>query len=134
MAQSTSTEQVQRVREGYEAFGRGDLDAIRDQFNPDVIWHVGGKHQLSGDYKGIDDVFGFFGKLFTETNGSFKNEVHDILASDDHSVVILSQTAERNGKKLTSNSVQVIHRDDEGRIKESWFLADDPYAIDDFWA
>ena len=30
MAQSTSTDRAQRIRDGYEAFGRGDLEAIRD--------------------------------------------------------------------------------------------------------
>lgn len=135
MAQSTLTDQVRRIREGYDAFGRGDLEAIRDQFSPDIVWHVGGNSPLSGEYKGIDAVFDFFGRVFTETGGTLKNEVHDILANDTHAVVLLTQTAERNGRTLTADAIQVVvHRDDQDRITESWFIAEDQNAVDEFWA
>jgi uncharacterized protein len=134
MAQLTSTDLVQRLRDGYEAFDRGDLEAIRSQFNPDIVWHIGGKSQFSGDYKGIDAVFGFFGSVVAETAGTLKNEVHDILSNDTHGVVLVTQTAERNGKKLNMDAVQIIHRDDQGRITESWFLPVDAYAVDEFWS
>ena len=134
MAQLTSTDRIQRIRDGYEAFGRGDLDAIRDQFNPDIKWHIGGKSSFAGDYVGIDAVFEFFGRIFTETGGTLKNELHDVLASDDHTVVLLTQTADRNGKHLNMDSVQVVHPDSEGRVLESWFLPNDSYATDDFWS
>ncbi|HEY8741023.1 MAG TPA: nuclear transport factor 2 family protein [Candidatus Dormibacteraeota bacterium] len=134
MAQSTSTDQVQKLREGYEAFGRGDLEAIRGQFNPDIVWHIGGQSPMSGDYKGIDAVFEFFGRIFTETGGTLKNDVHDILANDTHGIVLLTQSAERNGKKLSMNFVQVVHRDAELRVTESWFLPLDANAVDEFWA
>jgi ketosteroid isomerase-like protein len=134
MAQSTSTDRAQRIRDGYAAFGRGDLEAIRDQFSPDIVWHIGGRSPLAGDYKGIDAVFEFFGRVFTETGGTLKNEIHDVLVSDDHTVVLLTQTAERNGKKLSSTSAQIVHNDGENRIKESWFLPTDPYAVDEFWS
>ena len=98
------------------------------------MWHVSGTSPLSGDYKGIDAMFEFFGRVFTETGGTLKNDVHDILASDTHEVVLLSQSAERNGRKLTANAVQIVHRDDEERITESWFIAEDQKAVDEFWS
>jgi uncharacterized protein len=132
--QSTSTDRIQRIREGYEAFGRGDLEAIRDQFSPDIVWHVPGTSPLSGDYKGIDAVFEFFGRIFTESGGTFKNEIHDILSNDTHGVILVAQTAERNGRKLTANAVQIVHRDDQERITESWFIPADQKAVDEFWS
>ena len=134
MAQSTQTDRTQRIREGYEAFGRGDLEAIRAQFSPDIVWHVAGNSPLSGDYKGIDAVFEFFGRIFTETDGTLKNEVHDVLANDDHGVVLLTQSAERKGKKLSMNFVQVTHTSGDSQISESWFFPADSAAVDEFWA
>lgn len=29
---------IQLVRDSYAAFGRGDLDAVRALFDPDIVW------------------------------------------------------------------------------------------------
>lgn len=52
------------LRKGYDAFSRGDLDTIRNEvFSADIVLHVAGRNLLSGEYRGVDAVFGFFGKL-----------------------------------------------------------------------
>lgn len=124
---------IGRIRDGYAAFERGDLDAIRDLFDPDIVWHVGGRSPLANDYRGIDEVMEFFGELLKETGGTLKNEVHDILGSDDHVVVLLTQRAERNGKTLSARFAQVVHLKD-GRTTESWFLPEDAYEVDAFFS
>jgi ketosteroid isomerase-like protein len=49
------------VREAYAAFGRGDMDALRDKyFTDNVCYHVTGRSPLAGDYEGIDQVLQFF--------------------------------------------------------------------------
>ncbi len=133
MAQ-TQTDQIQRLREGYEAFGRGDLDALRGLFAEDIVWHVGGRSPFSGDYKGLDKTFGFFTTVFTETGGTLKNEVHDLLASDKHGIALVTQTGERNGKSLNANAVHVVHYDGEGKVTESWFIPEHAYEVDEFWS
>jgi ketosteroid isomerase-like protein len=35
------------IRWGYDAFGRGDLDILRDLFQPDTVWHAPGRSQLA---------------------------------------------------------------------------------------
>lgn len=134
MAQSTGNDQGQRIREGYEAFGRGDLEALGHQFSPDIIWHIGGSNPMAGDYKGIDAVLELFGRITTETGGTLKNKVHDVLTDGIHGVVLLNQTAERNGKKLSVKAFQVIHRNAEGRVSESWFFPADARVFDEFWS
>jgi len=133
-AQTGTASLVQRFRQGYENFGKGDLEAIRADFSPDIVWHVGGHNPLTGDYKGIDDVFALFGRIFQETGGSLKNNVHDILANDTHGIALVSQSAERNGKKLEGNAVHVVHYDAEGLITESWFIPEKAAETDEFWA
>lgn len=131
---STHIDHVQRLREGYAAFGRGDLDALRGLFSPDMVWHVGGNNPLSGDYKGIDAVFEFFGKIFAETAGTFKNEVHDVLANDSHGVALVRQSGERNGKKIDTNAVHVVHYNDQGQTTESWIVPEKAAEVDAFWS
>jgi hypothetical protein len=33
--------------------------------------------------------------------------------------------------QLTANAVQIVHRDDEDRITESWFMGEDQQAVDE---
>ena len=124
---------AQLARKGYAAFAAGDLDTIRAMFHPDIVWHTGGKSPLAGDYKGIDEVFGFFGRILQETGGQFFNEVHDAIANDEHTIVLVTQTAERNGRKLSLRAVNVEHVTD-GKVTESWFFYEDQGAADEFWS
>ena len=41
---------VTRTREYLDTFARGDLQGLRPFFSDDVVWHVAGSHDLSGDY------------------------------------------------------------------------------------
>jgi len=121
------------ARKGYDAFAKGDLDTIRGIFADDIIWHVGGRSPLAGDYKGTDEVFGFFAKLVELSGGSFRIDVHDILANDEHAVVLATNHAERNGKVLNDNIVGVYHNRG-GKTAEAWFHPGDQYATDEFWS
>jgi ketosteroid isomerase-like protein len=135
MSSETDTlTRVERFRRGYENFGKGDLEAIREDFAPTIVWHVGGHSPLTGDYRGIDEVFGLFGRIFTETGGTLKNEVHDILANDTHGVAMVKQSAQRNGKSLEGNAVHIVHYDGQGRITESWFFPEMAAETDEFWS
>jgi ketosteroid isomerase-like protein len=98
------------LRKGYEAFEKGDLDTLRQQFDPNIIWHSPGRNPLSGDHKGLDEVLAFFGRLLQETDGTFKTEVHDILANDEHGVVLVRNSAKRKGKSLAKRSQRLSHQ------------------------
>lgn len=130
-----SNENVERMQKGYDAFGKGDLDALRELFSADIVWHSGGNNALSGDYKGLDEVFGLFGKLFEMTEGTFQQEVHDLLASDKHAVAITRATAQRSdGRTLDTNQVAVFHMSPEGKVTEAWLVPADQQATDAFFS
>ncbi len=121
------------LRRGYEAFGSGDMATLNELFSDDIVWHVGGRNPLSGDYEGKDAVFGFFAKTMETTGGSFRLELHDMLANDDHGIGLLVARGEREGKTLEDRGVQVLHFKD-GKATESWFHPGDAYAVDEFWS
>jgi len=122
------------VREAYAAFGRGDMDALRDKFfTQDVRYHVTDRSLLAGDYEGVDQVLQFFARIFEMSGGTFSFELHDVLANDEHAVALVTVRGERAGKQLNDNMVQISHLRD-GKAYEVWNQATDQYAQDEFWS
>jgi uncharacterized protein len=124
---------VEVVRRGYSAFANADMEGIQNLFADDVVWHVGGRSPLTGDYRGKEAVLGFLGDLVSQTEGTYRSEVHDVIASDMHAAALVRETAERQGKKLDQNSVHLYHVAN-GKVTEGWFYPSDPYADDEFWS
>ena len=120
------------MRKGYKAFSEGDLDTVSTLFADDIVWHVSGKSSIAGDYKGKEHVFEFFGKVTQDTGGTFKIDIHDVLANDEHAVVLASSSAQKDGKSFEGNGVAVYHVKD-GQVAEAWQIAEDQYGTDEFW-
>ena len=91
---------VELTRRGYAAFAAADLATMTELIADDVAWHVTGAGPLSGTYHGRDEVFGFFGRLVEETGGTFRLDLHDVLANDEHTVALCTLSATRGGKSL----------------------------------
>ncbi|MBT2507349.1 nuclear transport factor 2 family protein [Streptomyces sp. ISL-98] len=68
------------VRRGYEAFTTGDMDTVASLLTADCTHHVPGENQMSGHFKGRDNVMAMYGKLFELTNGTFRVELDGIYA------------------------------------------------------
>jgi ketosteroid isomerase-like protein len=43
---------VARITDTFAAFAKGDLAVLNDVLASDILWHQGGRNQLSGDYAG----------------------------------------------------------------------------------
>jgi uncharacterized protein len=121
---------VDRIRAGYAAFSTGDLAALNDLFAEDLLWHVAGRNQLAGEYRGRDTVYGLMGKVMEITGGTFHVDVDAILADDTHATALVTITASRAGHSGKAKSVQVFHLRD-GKVTEFWETTNDQYAIDD---
>jgi uncharacterized protein len=121
------------IRQGYDAFSRGDMDTLRGLFAPDIVWHAPGRSQLAGDHQGVDTVLGYFGRTMELTGGNFRVEVHDVVADDEHGVGLHTVQAERGGRALEDNSVLVFHLRD-GKVTEVWQYWADQYAADELFA
>jgi ketosteroid isomerase-like protein len=120
------------LRKGYDAFAQGDLDTVMAIFDEDIVWHAPGRSPLAGEFTGHQQVQEFFGRIFEESGGTFRNEIHDILANDEHAAVLLRVRAERSGKSLDAMTCHVWHLKN-GKATEFWNLTLDPYADDEFW-
>ena len=120
-------------KRAYAAFAAGDMATLADVFAEDVVWHTPGRNLVSGDYTSRDAAFESFAKEFELTEGTYRPEIHDVLANDEHTVALLHATAMRSGKALDQNYVLTFHIRD-GKITEAWEAWTDEAAWDEFWS
>ncbi len=106
------------IRKAYDDFAKGDIPAVLEAFDASITWHVPGHSPLSGDYKGNDEVIGFFKHTLALCGGIFAIEVHHVLGEEDLVVVLVTVKAERNGRSATFPEVHVW-RLANGKVTES---------------
>jgi ketosteroid isomerase-like protein len=121
---------VARIEGGYAAFGKGDFAALDDVFTEDVVWHPQGRNQLTGEYRGREAVYGFFGKLMEATEGTFHIDLHKVFADDDHAVALVTTTASRGGRSVNSYDAHIFHLRD-GKVTDFWNGSTDQHAFDE---
>lgn len=115
------------VRQAFEAFNRGDMEAATASLDDDIVWHyIGAKEPLQG--KAAVAASGP-GSLDAE----FSAELHDVLANDEHALALLKVHVERGGKSLDYDVVEIYHVKN-GKCVERWAFSDDTAAIAAFFA
>jgi ketosteroid isomerase-like protein len=122
---------IARIKNLYAAFARKDFAVLDDVLAEDVLWHYGGRSRLSGEYRGRDAVFGFFGQPTEAAEGTLHFEVHAILADDEHAVALVVLTASRGGRSVEINEAHVFQMRD-GKVVEFWNASTDQHAFDEF--
>ena len=121
------------IKKGHAAFTTGDMATLTDIFADDVVWHLFGNNQLSGVYRGRDAVFATFAKTAELSGGTFISEVHDVVANDEHAVMLTQVTATREGRSMDSMDTDVFHVKD-GKVTEFWSFVEDDHKTDAFWS
>jgi uncharacterized protein len=129
----SAEENAALLKRAAEAFARGDAATLRELIAEDVVWHVPGRSPVAGTYRGHGELFGYFGKILELSAGTFRAEVHDTLATDEHVVNLERVTATRGIKQLDVDLILVVHPRD-GKIAEVWDRFSDQYAWDEFWS
>ena len=81
-------ENVQIVKDGYAAFGRGDVQGLLALFAEDIEWIIPGEgFPLAGTYRGLEGVAGFFQKVSEMFEISFL-EPREFVAQGDRVLVV----------------------------------------------
>jgi ketosteroid isomerase-like protein len=123
------------VREGYEAFQRGDMETLRGMMTGDCTHHVPGSHPLSGDYKGIDNILdGYYARLSSETGGSLRVELRSVFVDGrGHAVSVHRFTADRGDKHLDEMG-GIVFRIVGDKITDLDECVEDIDKGNDFWS
>jgi hypothetical protein len=121
---------VALIRESFAAMDRGDTRWLEDHLADDVVWHVGGNSRAAGEYRGKDAVMQLFAASGGGPNGI---DVHDVLANDDHTIVLGTAHLEApDGDRVDYRFVNVFHIR-EGRVTEVWGMAENDAETDPFF-
>ena len=118
------------ARKANDAISKGDLETFVGLHTDDTVLHFPGRGPMAGDYKGRDGVTQLFQMQAEMLDGPPEIENHDILANDDHTVVLNKTRASRGGQILEQNQVVVMHIKD-GKIAEVWLHFSDQQAMDE---
>jgi ketosteroid isomerase-like protein len=126
---------AQLVRKGYEAFQRGDMDTLRGLMTGDCTHHVPGSHPLSGDFKGFDSIVdGYYSRLGSETDGSFRVELLNIFVDGrGHAVSVHRATADRGDKHFDENG-GIVFRIVGDKISDLDECVEDIDKGNEFWS
>ena len=119
-----------RLREGFAAFGRGDLEHVRKEMTADATWTNAGSSVLAGTYVGWDAISEMFGKLFEATGGTFTMDLLSCLADDARAVAIYDATSTVAGQTRTMRFCFVQEINAEGLATATTTLAYDQAAAD----
>jgi uncharacterized protein len=124
----------QVVRRLFSAFETNDTTTIDALLADDVAWNAPGRGVNSGRRTGKQELFAGIGRLAELTGGTLRGEIHDVLASDDHAVVLQTTRGERDGhESLEDREAIVLHLRD-GKVVEVWEYPGDVYAMDAFFS
>lgn len=128
----TPTEHRAILDEFYRAFDRGDVDRLKELFADDVTMVVPGATQISGTFRGQDEVFGAFARMAAITGGTTRTAVERVLVDDTGGVVIAVDSALRDGEDVSARFADVF-RIEQGRVTEFRPFPEDPIAMNHFW-
>ncbi len=117
----------------YADFGKGDMPAVLAACADNITFQISGKSKVAGKYTKADFASGFVSKLMELSGGSLQVEVHDILASDRHAVVLVSDHLTRKGEKIQIRSAHVW-RFENGKPVAWYEYPRDMYQYDLVWS
>jgi ketosteroid isomerase-like protein len=130
---------VGRVTRALEARARGTFDEddttiILDAFTDDAIWHMTGNSAWAADIQGKDALLAQWKAVAEASGDSFKVELHEMFADDDHAIGVSTIRAKNGDRKMEMKEIQVFHLTPDGKISEFWGIVGDQDALDAFWA
>lgn len=126
---------IRLLTAGHIRYGDLSLERLRLGIADDVVWYTPGNHPLSGRIEGIEGVFEWLKKSAEVTDGTFRVEMHRILADDEWAAVISTYRGERKGMVLEMPGVQTFRRNmDTNKIVEARIWVYDDVFVNKFWS
>ena len=68
-----------------------DAKVLQDVLGEDVVWHIPGEDQWAGHIRGRDALIALWTGV-AEEGSSLSFDLHDVLANDEHAVVLTNVT------------------------------------------
>lgn len=119
------------LRAALAAFASGDMEGLFARFADDITFHVPGTTPISGDFKGKEELAGFFQTVGERSAGTVRLEAHDVVGNDEHVIDVANISGRPKGEPLSYRVVHVWHVR-EGKLSEMWEFPEQA-GFDAFW-
>ena len=104
---------------GYKSFAEGDMECLGKIYHEDALITVNGDHELSGEYRGFEDILGNFLAQIPDKFPNFSLEILNVAAEGDRVYLHVHITADN----LDTESVHMFVVKDE--LETEFHIFDD---------
>jgi len=118
-----STQNETSIKRLYALWHAGDVAAIDREFSPKLTFEIKGKTLISGKHDRTQFA-GLMTKMKEFSAGTFQSEIHDMLVSDRHAMVLATHKLSRAGAPFEYRSVQVWRFENGSPIAGYEYLRD----------
>jgi uncharacterized protein len=118
---------IDSAKAAYDAFGRGDLGALQENFAEDAVWVTSDELPLGGEVKGRDQIMGNFAQIPNYWT-SFSVDAEDFIDAGDKVVVRGTQRAGNDKGSFEAPFVHVLEFDGDGKTVRGEFFTDSAKA------
>jgi ketosteroid isomerase-like protein len=132
---TTSLTDVDVVRAGFEAFGRGDLAAFGECFHTDATWNHRNPDRLGGVHEGRGGILSFIEQSGTLTAGTLRAVPDGVLADGEGRVGVITRISgsRPDGRTFDDRQILLFHVEG-GLVRSVDQYIGDPEAVTAFWA
>lgn len=136
MDRNVAADLLARLHRAQGAFYAGGGDAeLRLLLTADIAWHVPGASAIAGDYRGLEEVFGYFTRRRDLASRTMRMHPLELLVGDgDRLASVTDGTATIGGVHHSWSTVGLYRMATSGRVAECWLLPLDPVAFDLAWS
>lgn len=117
---------IDTARTAYEAFGRGDLEALKGDFAEDAVWVTSDELPLGGETRGRDAIMGNFAQIPNYWS-SFSVDPEEFIDAGDYVVIRGTQRAGNDNGSFEAPFAHVLKYAD-GKLVRGEFYADSAKA------
>lgn len=114
---------IDTAREAYDAFTRGDLEALRGNLAEDGTWLTSDELPLGGETRGREQILDNFAHI-PDYWSTFSVEPEEFIDAGEYVVVRGTQHLANDGGTLDSPFVHLMKFDGEGHVVRGEFYAD----------
>jgi ketosteroid isomerase-like protein len=114
---------VDTAKADYEAFGSGDMDALKASFADDAVWVSSDELPAGGEISGPDAIIASFGQI-PENWSSFSVDPEEFIEAGDWVIVRGTQSAGNDNGSFTARYVHLLKFNDAGKVVRGEFYAD----------
>lgn len=129
----TNHPNVQVLESIYRDFAAGKYEAALSLCAENCTFQLAGKSRLAGKYDRKTFSTDFLVRLKEMSGGTFQTEVHEIMASDRHGMILTTNRLTRAGKTIEYRSAH-IWRIENGKPVAWYEYPRDLYQYDTIWS